>query len=312
MKPNRTILGHVLDGVEAFILVADRRNFRAVARELHISPSALSQKIRSLEERIGVALLTRTTRNVGLTQAGQIFLERARPALANLGDAYDMTRNLGQPAGLLRLQMPRGVIPFLIEPILAGFCEAYPQIDIEVIADDGMPKLVEDGLDAGVQLAEQLDADMIALRLTSPIRFVVVGSPAYFDRHDRPKRPADVRHHQCVRVHIDKYRVSQWVFMEDGAAHDVTVGGRVITNDPSLALSAARQGLGLHYSAEGSVLASLASGELETVLREFMPQSRGVFLYYPNRHQALPKLRAFTEYVQSHLARSGSGLPIFS
>jgi len=301
MKSGYTIPGHLLDGVEAFVLVADQRNFRAAAKELGISPSALSQKIRALEARIGLPLLTRTTRSVGLTQAGQIFLDRARPALAELSSAYDETRDLGQPAGLLRLHMPCGVIALLVEPILAGFCAAYPRIDIEVVAQDETVNLVEGGFDAGVQIGELLDADMIAFRLTGPIHFVVVGAPAYFERHGRPMQPGDLRQHNCARLRRGPTAIGNWYVVEGGKAHEMAVTGRLLTNDMALTIAAARQGVGLCYIPEAMVQPWLATGELEAVLTDFMPTSDGVFLYYPNRAQVLPKLRVFIDYVREHL-----------
>ena len=303
MKPGYTIAGHLLEGVEAFVLVADQRNFRAAAKDLGISPSALSQKIRALEARIGLPLLTRTTRSVGLTQAGQIFLDRARPALAELSSAYDETRDLGQPAGLLRLHMPRGVIALLVEPILAGFCAAYPRIDIEVIAQDEPVNLIEGGFDAGVQIGELLDADMIAFRLTGPIHFTVAGSPAYFERHGRPLHPGELRHHNCVRLRRGPNGIVNWYVVEGGKAHEVAVTGRLRTNDLALTVAAARQGFGLCYIPEAMVQPWLATGELEAVLTAFMPTSDGVFLYYPNRAHVLPKLRVFIDYVREHLFR---------
>lgn len=304
MKPCSTMRGHLLDGVEAFIIVAELRNFRAASRQLRISPSALSQKIRAMENRIGVPLLTRTTRNVGLTQAGQIFLERARPALNDLTAAYDTTRNLGEPAGLLRLQMPRGVIPLLIEPILSGFCDAYPKIDLEIDASESPANLVHAGYDAGVQLGEHLDADMIALRLTDPILFAVAGSPRYFETHGRPSRPSELRGHDCIRVRLGDGSLGQWAFADSGSIYEITVEGRITTNDYNLALNASAQGLGICYCARSTIEDKVMSGELEIILPDYTPSSSGVFLYYPNKSQALPKLRAFIDYVQRFLLRT--------
>ena len=287
--------------LKAFAAVVERASFTRAAGHLGLSPSALSQKIRALEARIGLPLLTRTTRSVGLTQAGQIFLDRARPALAELSSAYDETRDLGQPAGLLRLHMPRGVIALLVEPILAGFCAAYPRIDIEVVAQDETVNLVEGGFDAGVQIGELLDADMIAFRLTGPIHFVVVGAPAYFERHGRPMQPGDLRQHNCARLRRGPTAIGNWYVVEGGKAHEMAVTGRLLTNDMALTIAAARQGVGLCYIPEAMVQPWLATGELEAVLTDFMPTSDGVFLYYPNRAQVLPKLRVFIDYVREHL-----------
>lgn len=303
MKLGYTIPRHLLDGVDAFLLVAEKRNFRLASVELGISPSALSQKIRALEERVGVPLLVRTTRNVGLTQAGQIFLEHARPAYSGMLAAFEETRSLGEPAGLLRLHMPHAVIPLLIEPVLAGFRAAYPRIDLEVMASDHSVDLVEEGFDAGVQLGELLDSDMIIFRLTPPIRFAVVGAPAYFERHGRPGEPADLRDHACLRLRMNSELRGHWVFLHAGRRQEVAVAGPLITNDQSLLVSAALQGLGLCYLSEGSVRPHLASGALASVLTDQMPTSDGLFLYYPNRAHILPKLRVFLDYVRTHLGQ---------
>lgn len=289
----------LLDGMEAFVRVAQHRNFRAAAEELHLSPSALSQKIKALEARTGVALLMRTTRSVGLTQAGEILLARAAPAFADLAAAYDEARNLSKPSGLLRLHMPRGMIPLLIEPVLKGFCQAYPQIEVEIFAEDHPTDLVEGGFDAGVQLGESLAPDMIALRVTPPVRFVVAGSKDYLARRGRPARLADLRHHDCIRMRGGREPIGPWHFMDGKRPVDVTVGGQVIVNDFGLGISAAVQGLGLMFVPEGIVMDQIARGELETVLDRFVPTSPGVFLYYPSRTQALPKLRVFIDYVQA-------------
>jgi DNA-binding transcriptional LysR family regulator len=290
----------LLDAIEAFVRVAHHGSFRSAAEDLHLSPSALSQKIKALEARMGVALLMRTTRSVGLTQAGEILLARAAPAFADLVAAYDEARNLSAPSGLLRLHMPRGMIPLLVEPILSGFCEAYPQIDVEICAEDHPIDLIKGGFDAGVRLGEMLDPDMIAVRVTPPVRFVVVGAPQYFTKHEPPRRPADLRHHSCVRIRYGQEGIAAWYFMEAERTMDLAITGRLIVNDFGLGITASLQGLGLLYVAERMVGDQIARGDLLTVLDEYVPTSSGVFLYYPNRTQALPKLRVFIDYLLSN------------
>jgi DNA-binding transcriptional LysR family regulator len=298
MKNSYTVPRGLLDGLDAFLRVAERRSFRAAADDLGVSPSAISQTIRALEARIGVALLTRTTRSVGLTQAGELFVARAQPAFADMVAAYDTARSLGQrPAGLLRLNMPRAVIPILIEPILAGFCDAYPQVEVEICAEDGFVDLAHGGYDAGIRLGEFLQADMIAVRLTPPFRFVVVGTPESFARHSRPSRPADLRGHRCIRARLGR-GIADWEFVDGGRAVDVAVTGPVIVNDFAANLGAALRGVGLSYMPEPLIVDHIAHGRLETALEAYAPSSPGVFLYYPSRAQMLPKLRAFIDYVR--------------
>jgi DNA-binding transcriptional LysR family regulator len=300
MKQSFTISGYWLDGVEAFVRVAERKSFRAAAVDLGISASALSQKIRALETRTGVPLLTRTTRKVGLTEAGQLFLNRAKPAFIELSAAYDDARNLMQPAGLLRLHVPHSIIPSLIEPMLAGFCAAYPKIELEIFAEDHTTDLIESGFDAGVQQSELLDADMITLRLMQPFRYVVAGAPDYFERHGRPLRLSDLRDHNCIRQRLHKDALMNWNFVERGRSLEVFVKGQVIVNDYGLNVAAAVRGAGLAYVSEPSVADLVHTGSLETVLTDFAPTSAGVFLHYPNRVQILPKLRCFIDYVAAH------------
>ena len=301
MKQSYTIPRGQLDGVDAFLRVAERKSFRAAADDLGVSPSAISQTIRALETRVGAALFTRTTRSVGLTQAGQYFLDRARPAFTDLTAAYEAARNLGdRPAGLLRLNMPRAVIPYLIEPILAGFCESYPDVEVEICAEDGFVDLAEGGYDAGIRLGEFLQADMIAVRLTQPFRFVVAGTPGFFARHGRPERPADLRRMPCVRFRQVRGSIPNWQFMDGNRQVEVAVSGPVIVNDVGAALSVTRRGIALGHLAAPLVDKLVASGELETVLDDVAPSSPGIYLYYPGRAQMLPKLRAFIDYIREH------------
>lgn len=303
MKQGKTIHQQILDGTEAFIRVAERRSFRAAASDLGISPSALSQKIRALEERMGVPLLARTTRSVGTTQAGQILLDRARPALDQLVAAFEEAGNLSEPVGLLRLHMPREVLPWLIAPIIADFCATYPRINVELTTSGGEANVVEQGYDAAVQFGELLASDMIALRLTPPVRFVLVGTPAYFAQAGKPERPEDLQGHACVTYALPDGMPLRWAFLEDGNVKFFRIEPRLAVNDYGLVLTAARAGTGLCYVAERLVDRDIRGGTLETVLDRYMPTSDGLFLYYPSRAQTLSKLRVFIDFVTAHMRR---------
>src|ERR1700746_414024 len=196
MKQNFTVRQGALDGVEAFLSVAQHRSFRKAAAELAVTPSAISQAVRALEARVGAALVIRTTRSVGLTEAGEKFLSRAKPAFEELVAASEVARELGQrPAGLLRLSVPRAVVPILLEPLIASFCRAYAKVEVEVAASEELIDLAPEGFDAGIRLGQFIAADMVAVRLTKPFRFIIVGSLAYLTRSGRPDRPADLRQH---------------------------------------------------------------------------------------------------------------------
>src|ERR1700748_55270 len=190
MKRSFTIRQGPLDGVEAALAVAQHRSFRRAAAELGVTPSAISQAVRALEARVGAALFIRTTRSVGLTEAGERFLLRAKPAFEELVAASEDARDLGQrPAGLLRLTVPRAVVPILLEPLIASFCQAYPEVEVEIAAREDLVDLAAEGFDAGIRLGQFIAADMVAVRLTQPLRLIVVGSPAFLRRSGRARGP---------------------------------------------------------------------------------------------------------------------------
>ncbi|MEO9338265.1 LysR substrate-binding domain-containing protein [Mesorhizobium sp. SB112] len=299
MKKNFTKVARGLDSVSAFLRVADRRSFRAAAIDWGVSPSAVSQSIMTLEARVGVALVSRSTRSVGLTEAGQRFIEHAKPAMENLDAAFEAARSLGErPSGLLRITVPRSVVTPVLEPALPEFCAAYPDIDIEIVADSGFVDIVAAGFDAGIRLGELVDADMIGVRLTPPFRYCVVGSPSYFQKHGHPVQPADLGSHRAIRYRQERSGgVYRWEFVENGREVEINVSGPLTLNDETLLPSMAMKGLGLAYLAEPLVHEEVVRGRLETVLDTYCPQSPGLFLYYPSRAQRLPKLKVFIDHM---------------
>lgn len=308
MKQNYTIPRNLLDGLEAFLRVAERGSFRAAAEDLGVSPSAVSQTVRQLEERIGVPLFIRTTRSVGLTEAGALFHAQAAPAFASLVSAWEAARTLGErPAGLLRINMPRAVVSLLIEPIIADFCTRHPDVNVEVVAEDALVDLAASGHDAGIRLGELLEADMISLRLSSPFRFIIVAAPSYLDARGRPAVPADLKRHSCIRQRLTGTGALIPWRLEDGTRSiEVTVTGRVTVNDYRTALSMAERGLGLVQIADTLVEEQLAAGTLEVVLEPYALTSPGLFLHYPGHAQVLPKLRAFIDHLKQALAPGGA------
>src|SRR6185312_5054719 len=308
MKHNFTVRHGALDGVEAFLSVAQHRSFRRAAGELGVTPSAISQAVRALEARIGAALFISTTRSVGLTEAGQRFLSRAKPAFEELVAASEVARELGQrPAGLLRLSVPRAVMPILLNPLIASFCQAYPEVEVEISASEELVALAARGFDAGVRLGQFIAADMIAVPLTPPFRFVIVGSPAYFARRNRPERPDDLRHHSCVRLRRSGGAIGLWSLNDNGRAIEIAVSGPLIANDFPTMLGAAVEGVGLAQVPEPVAAESVKTGKLVRVLDKFAPTAPGVFLYYPGRAQMQPKLRAFIDHVKSRSRAPRSG-----
>ena len=240
MKHNFTVRQGALDGVEAFLSVAQHRNFRRAAAELGVTPSAISQAVRAIEARVGAALFIRTTRSVGLTEAGERFLSRAKPAFEELVAASEAARDLGQrPTGLLRLSVPRAVVPILLEPLIASFCQAYPEIEVEIAASEELVELATEGFDAGIRLGQFIAADMVAVRLTPPFPFVVVGSPDYLRLRKPPERIADLRQHACLRMRRSDGSIAPWPFVNGNKTVEAIVAGPLIARDYPTLIGAA-------------------------------------------------------------------------
>jgi DNA-binding transcriptional LysR family regulator len=307
MKQNFTVRQGSLDGVEAFLSVARHRNFRRAAAELGVTPSAVSQAVRTLEARIGAPLFIRTTRSVGLTEAGERFLGRAKPAFEELIAASRAARDLGQrPSGLLRLAVPRAVVPILLEPLLASFAAAYPEVEVEIAASEELVDLATHGFDAGIRMGQFIAPDMVAVRMTPPFPMAVVASPGYLAGREPTGRPEDLRHHACIRWRRSNGALAPWSFLVDDRPVEYAVAGPLIANDFPTVLGAALEGMGLAQVPRPIATAALESGRLVSVLDPFAPSVPGVFLYYPDRRQVLPKLRAFIDHVRrSNAVRPG-------
>lgn len=303
MKQNFTVRQGALDGVEAFLSVAQHRSFRRAAAELGVTPSAISQAVRALEARVGAALFIRTTRSVGLTEAGERFFARARPAFEELVAAGGAARELGQrPAGLLRLTVPRSVVPILLEPLIASFCQAYPEIEVELAASEELVDLAAGGFDAGIRMGQFITPDMIAVRLTKPLPLIVVGSPAYLARAGRPEHPDDLRAHACLRLRRSNGALASWLLTDNGRSVEIAVSGPFIAYDFPTMLGAATEGVGLAQVPAPLATGAIAAGRLVRVLEQFSQMTPGVFLYYPGHRQIMPKLRAFIDHVKSRSA----------
>src|SRR5579863_5331419 len=308
MKQDFTVRQGAIDGVEAFLSVARHRNFRKAAAELGVTPSAMSQAVRALETRVGVALFIRTTRSVGLTEAGERFLSRARPAFDELVAASEAARDLARgPTGLLRLAVPPAVVPLILEPLLASFCQAYPEIELEIDAGGELVDLAAEGFDAGIRLGQFIATDMVAVRLTAPFPFVVVGSPDYLRERKPPERIDDLRQHACLRIRRSNGSLAPWPFIDGNKTVEAIVSGPLIAHDYPTLLGAAIQGVGLAYVPHPLARAPIAAGHLQALLERFAITTPGVFLYHPGKRQVLPKLRAFIEHVKYQSADSSRG-----
>lgn len=290
-----------LNGLIALKIVADKRNFRAAADHLGISPSAISQAIKQLETKLGVTLVSRTTRSTGLTEAGETFLAEAGPAIDQILAAMDNVESFGrEPSGLLRLNLPRAVYRSFMPPIIESFKKKYPKVAVELFFQDSLSDLAKNNFDAGIRISDILDKDMVAIKLFGPIRYVVAGSPKYFAKNGRPKHPKDLLEHDCFRTRFGSTGIyDKWEFENKGKEFQVQIKGSLIMNDSTFLIESAIKGHGLIYTAEDSITHHLKSGALEIVLEQYISTSDGYYLYYPKVSQVLPKLRAFIDHVKS-------------
>lgn len=287
-----------LRDLEAFVAVARTRNFRRAALEQHVSVSSLSQRLRDMEERLGVRLMNRTTRSVGLAEAGELLLSRVGPAMLDVGDALDRVRGLrGVPSGRLRINAPPPALDLVLAPMIAPFVAAYPQIDLEIVGDSSFVDIVEAGFDAGVRYGEHLAQDMIAVPLGPPQRYVVVASPDYLARHGKPKHPKDLLDHGCIRIRFGRGALLDLEFEKAGRVVKVSPPAKLIANYPGIAQRAALDGIGFWMTFEGYAREGIESGALVSVLDDWCEPFPGPFLYYPSRRQPPPALAAFVAFV---------------
>jgi DNA-binding transcriptional LysR family regulator len=305
-----------MDGMVVFAAVADAKGFRAAGERLGVSASAVSQALRRLEERLGVVLVQRTTRSVHLTEAGQRLYASVRPALEEVRAAVAAVGELSrEPRGTLRLLVSTGAEQFLRDSVLAGFLAAHSHIRLDLAVSSETTDIVASGYDAGVQLGEVIDRDMIAVPVSGDLRLVVVGAPAYFAQHPKPKHPRDLVEHECINWHATPDAPAyRWEFTENGRDFSVAVPIRVLTTDPVLLVRLARAGVGLTMSYDGHVRDDVARGELVPVLEEFSTPFPGFYLYYPQRRHASPALRALVDFLRgmrqgthAKRARRGTG-----
>jgi DNA-binding transcriptional LysR family regulator len=288
--------------METFVAVAEAKGFRAAADRLGMTGSAVSKAVRALEERLGVVLVRRTTRSVRLTAAGERLYATLRPALAEVRATVAALGEEGDaPRGTLRLSIADSAKHFLNGPLLAGFLAAHPHVEVDVTVGDTPVDIVAAGYDAGLRLGEVIDRDMVAVPVSGDLRLVVVGSPAYLARRGRPAHPRDLAAHDVINWHptpdAPPYR---WEFTDpaDGREFSVAVRARLLTTDPVIQLGLARAGAGLTILFEAQARDDVARGDLEAVLEAFCAPFAGYYLYYPQRRQAAPALRALIDYLR--------------
>lgn len=279
-----------LNDLLAFLAVARERNFTRAAAKLGVSQSALSHTIRGLEERLGLRLLTRTTRSVAPTEAGEHLLRSVGPRLEEIDAELAALSELREkPAGTIRITAGEHSAHTILWPALAKLLPRYPDIKIETVIDNGLTNIVTERYDAGVRLGEQIAKDMIAVRIGPDFRMAVVGAPSYFETRSRPKKPQDLTTHQCINLRLPTYgALYAWEFEKRGRELKVRVEGQLVFNDIALRLNAALSGFGLAYLPEDLVQAHVASGRLIQVLSDWSAPFPGYHLYYPSSRQHSP------------------------
>jgi DNA-binding transcriptional LysR family regulator len=273
--------------LNAFIAIANERSFTRAAAKMGVSQSALSHKIRRLEARLGVRLLSRTTRSVSPTDAGQRLLEGIVPAFDQITDQLDVLGDLREkPAGSVRITAPQHAAKTVLWPAASKIMRDYPDVEIEISVDSGMRDIVTDRFDAGIRLGEQVARDMIALRIGPPLRMAAVATPAYFAQNGVPVAPQDLANHRCVNLRFTTAGgLYAWELEKDGRELNVRVEGQFISNNADFIVQAARDGFGIAFLPEDYAQEDLEAGRLQRVLEDWCPPFPGYHLYYPSRRQ---------------------------
>jgi DNA-binding transcriptional LysR family regulator len=272
--------------LSAFVAVAQEKSFTRAAKRLGVSPSAMSHTIRGLEEKLGIRLLSRTTRSVAPTEAGAQLLARVQPAMAEIHEGLDELSGLREkPAGRVRILVPRLAAATVLAPKLAQFARQYPDVMLDVTADDSRLDIVAGGFDAGIHYGEFIQKDMIAVRVSKDHRAAIVGSPEYFESNPKPKSPRDLLRHRCINFRHGSAGIYRWEFEKGKQSLTVAVSGPLIVDDVEILIRAAVDGVGLAFMSEEHAAPHLASGALVRVLEPWCQPFPGFFLYYPSRRQ---------------------------
>ncbi|MFZ6646327.1 LysR substrate-binding domain-containing protein [Undibacterium sp. TJN25] len=294
-----------LSHLAVFASVARHSSFRKAAADLALSASAVSYAIRTLEDRLGVTLFNRTTRSVALSDAGKRLLERLQPALGDVSNALEeMNSFRATPSGTLRINTSRNAAQQLIAPLMQRFLDAYPDIHLEIVSDDGLVDIVGAGFDVGVRYEEAVPEDMIAVSFGPSHRFVLIGSPDYLKRYGVPHHPDDLHRHECIRYRFPSGAVYKWELAKDGMQMEVDVKGRLTVGDLQLSVHGALDGIGLAFVSDDIVTPLLASGKLVSVMEDWCPPVPGFMLYYPRQRQMSSALRAFIDMAHAFHVKS--------
>jgi DNA-binding transcriptional LysR family regulator len=285
-----------LGALAAFAAVAEERSFTRAAKRLGVSPSALSHAVRGLEERMGVRLLARTTRSVARTDAGEQLFARLKPALDDVRQAVEQVSSLrDRPAGRVRLLLPRSAAMIALVPKLARLAHEYPDVVLDITTDNSRVELVAGGFDAGIEIGEFIQKDMVAVRVSEDLRAAIVASPEYFSSRPRPRHPRDLLGHACIGFRQGSRGVYRWEFEKGRQTLAVAVDGPLVVDDAEIHVRAAVDGVGVVWTLEHYAAPYLAAGKLVRVLEDWCRPFPGYFLYYPSRRQQPAALSALIE-----------------
>jgi DNA-binding transcriptional LysR family regulator len=292
--------------LEAVATVARTGGFRAAARELGVSSSALSHAIAALEDRLRVRLFNRTTRSVALTAAGETFVAEVAPALAAIDGALEnASEGGGEISGVLRINTSRGAAEMLLQPLFLRYLRRYPRVELEIATEEALVDVLGQGFDAGIRLADTVPPDMIAVPILPTIRSVVIGAPAYFSERERPAAPADLMRHQCIRARMGTGKLYRWEFEKRGQSVLIDAPGSLTLDESGLMLKAALAGAGLAYIGEPSAAEDIAAGRLEIVLADWTPPYPGLSLYFAGRRHIPARLRALIDLIREQGRTTG-------
>lgn len=295
-----------LNELEAVMAVARRASFRQAAIDLDVSTTALSNTIAKLEATLETRLFNRTTRSVSLTEAGKMYLEQVGPTLQDLRAALEAVRshNAG-PSGVLRINAFASAARAALLPLVLEYLRRYPKVHIDLVTEGRLVDIVADGFDLGVRSANLVPSDMIVIALCQPQRYAVVGTPAYFDRYGRPRTPADLLQHQCIRIRLPNGAIYPWYFERAGEVTRLDVDGQLTLDEPGVAKAVVQEGVGLGFFMEHDVQAEIEAGQFERVLEDWTPPRDNLCLYYPNRRNPSAALKAFTALARNLTSKDG-------
>lgn len=292
--------------LEAFVAIARAGSFRKAAAERGVSGPAMSQALRNVEEQLGMRLLNRTTRSIALTQAGETLLNHAGQAFDNIGAAVDAVQQLrNEVAGRVRINAPAPAIEFILAPLIPEFLKAYPGVSVELISDASFIDMVSAGFDAGVRFGSDIARDMIAVPIGCPLRYVIVGSPGYFEERRVPEHPKELVNYECIQFRFPGGSIFDWSFRKGDESFELTPKGPYTVNDARHAVSAARAGIGMARVLIDYAKPDVDSGMLVQVLNDWTPPINRWSLYYPSRKQMPAALRAFVDFVKAQSVSNG-------